>query len=100
MFKGYTLRYDELFEAQLNAIASARHMDEALIGVEWILSNEPEKCPVVPGTTRLRVIKTEPYRRNLVEIPALRIWFSIEDGGIVLMRAIDVIEDWDAPDNQ
>ena len=97
-FRGFTLRDDDLFTAQLAQIAAIRHIDEALNGITWVLCNEPESCPVVPGTTRLRLIRTDPYRRGLVDIPPLRVWFSIEGDGIVLRRAIEVIPDWDTPD--
>lgn len=97
-FKGFTIRQDELFTTQLELIAPARFTDEALDAVVWAVGNDPEVYPVIPGTNRLRVAKSLLYQRQLVTIPPLRIWFTIEDGGIILFKAVDVLEDWNTPD--
>ena len=99
MFRGYTLREDELFTAQLEALDSIKYLDEALEAIMWALSNNPEIYPIVPGTKRLRVAKTKSYERGIVTIPPLKIWFSVETDEIVLLRSIEQVKDWDTPDN-
>jgi len=63
-------------------------MDEALDAISWALARKPEQCPAIPGTTGLRVIKTLRHERGGRVVPALKVWFSIEDINIVLLRAI------------
>ncbi len=99
MFKGYTLQEDEVYAAQLEALGNIKYLDEALEAVVWILSNNPEIYPVVPGTKRLRIAKTKSYEREAIMIPPLKIWFSIETDQIVLLRAIEQVADWDTPDS-
>ena len=49
-------------------------LDEALAGVEWALSNSPERFPELYGSS-LRMARTF----KVSEVPELRIWFVFDD---------------------
>lgn len=67
-----------------------QRLDEALTGVEWALSTNPEVYDVVKGTVSTRLLKTD----ALGGLPPLRIWFRInEDGNRVHLDYIEAIEE-------
>src|SRR5437660_281803 len=83
-----TLVQDQLFTEQCQALGNPVHVDEALNGLSWALATKPEVYEIVPNTSRLRLAKTKPYQRGDTMIPALKVWFSIEDDTTVRLRAI------------
>ena len=88
MFNFRTLVESELFKRQLESFDDVELMDDALNAITWVLARRPEACPIIPGTTGLRVIKTYRHGRGEKVIPALKVWFSIMDNSSVLLRAI------------
>lgn len=82
-----TIRRSPLFESSVEDLASVRRLDEILEGVEWALANDPERFTEVPHTT-LRVIPTDPF----VNIPALRIYYRIEDDDHVCLEWAEPID--------
>lgn len=88
IFRRRTLVEDELFTTQLADLGSIKHIDEALSVLFSSISAKPEAFDLVPGTNHLRVAKSNPYRRNPNSVPALKVWFSIEDDNTVRLRAI------------
>lgn len=78
-------------EAYTNALAGLGPMeriDDALTGVYWALSTNPEVYDVVRGFRDMRLLKTD----ALGGLPAFRIWFRIdEDGQHVHLEFIEPI---------
>jgi hypothetical protein len=94
-FNAWTLVETEDFAEQLTALGELERLDEVLRVITWALATCPEDYPIIPGTQRLRVAKT-----NYVEwaggiVEALRIWFIIEKDQTVLLLAIEKIPDID-----
>lgn len=83
-----TLVESELFKRQLESFDDVEFMDDALNAITWALARKPEECPIIPGTTGLRVIRTLRHERGGKVIPGLKVWFSIIDSSQVLLRAI------------
>jgi hypothetical protein len=63
-----------------------QRLDEVLVGVGIALARHPEHCPVIKGTV-LSVIKTRPFPA----IPALRVFFTYDDGEVHL-RHVEIIQ--------
>lgn len=59
--------------------------DEVRAGVEWALARWPEGVHRIPGT-RLHEVRTE------WPIPALRVWFTLEDEARATVRAVDEVQ--------
>jgi hypothetical protein len=89
MFRGYTLIETDEFIQQMEQIEQIAHVDEALEGLKWALSNNPEAFPILPNTRKLRIAKTIVYVREGLVVPPLRVFFSIEDDYVVLLRWIE-----------
>lgn len=71
--------YRELVEsvpytAQVLALGGFERLDDALTGVCWALSTNPEIFDIVKGFKDIRLIKTD----ALGGLPALRVWFRID----------------------
>jgi hypothetical protein len=78
------------YTIQLNRLGDLRRLDDALTGVCWALSTNPEVYEVVRGFKDVRLAKTDP----LGGLPALRIWFRIEpDGYRVTLLYIEAVPD-------
>ena len=92
-FNCRTVVETELFAAQCMKLGNAQRVDEALVGVYWALASYPEDYPIVPGTQRLRMAKTQYVEWVGGIIKPLRIWFTIERDETVLCLAIDQLED-------
>jgi len=60
-----TLVESELFKRQLESFDDPELMDDALEAITWTLSRKPEECPIITGTTGLRVIKTYRHERGV-----------------------------------
>jgi hypothetical protein len=85
-----TLVHEDTYEESLKALGSdLQRLDDALIGVMWALSTNPEVYDIVKGTVRTRLLKTDP----LGGLPPLRVWFHVdEDGNHVHLEYIEAIE--------
>jgi hypothetical protein len=83
MSKFRTLVETPGFAKDKEELGDAQSIDEALLAVTWALSQKPEDFPVIPGTRGLRMAKTRPYLRGGNIIPALEVWFIIEDDNYV-----------------
>lgn len=84
----HEIREEPAFGESLAALAiSHKRLDDAIEGVCFGLSHQPEVYPVVPGTA-LRVVKTP----ALPNAPSLRIFFTIEEDVISLVE-VDFCEE-------
>lgn len=85
-----TLIHERTYEYSLSELGSdIERLDDALTGVEWALSTNPEVYDVVAGTQQTRLLKTDP----LGGLPPLRVWFYVdEDGQHVHLLYIEAIE--------
>jgi len=89
MFRYRELVEDPVYTSQVENLGySDEQLDAALDAVAWALSTNPEHYPVIQGTQRLRVAKTDHYSRDNVWIPPLKVWFTIEDDDHVLLKGI------------
>lgn len=71
-----TIREDRTFaDAAAVLRTDVERLDEQLEGVMWTIARDPESCHNIPRT-RLRIIKTDPFPGA----PALRIYFTVDDG--------------------
>ena len=78
-----TLRESDEYRAQLKKIGNAERLDDALRMPTWVLARRPEIHPEIAGSVRL--LKTT----ALGGVPALNIFFRIEDDGTVLLLYIE-----------
>jgi len=69
-----TLVEEPTFSTQLAALGDVRRLDEALRALTWALHENAEHYPIIRGTKRLRVAKTDGYGAT----PCLRVFFTIE----------------------
>jgi len=85
-----TLIHEPTYTYALQSLgADIRRLDNALTGVEWALSTNPEVYDIVRGTVSTRILKTD----ALGGLPPLRVWFRIdEDGHHVHLDYIEAIE--------
>ena len=91
-FSGYIIRESRLYTERLQEIGDATKINIALNAVWFGLANNPESFPIVPMATPgnpLRVVKTDLHISDEVVVPPLRIFFSIEEGNVVLLRNIE-----------
>ena len=63
-------------------------LDEALAGLEWALSNNPEAFPLLDGT-KLRMAPIAPAP----DVPEIRIWFTFDDRTVNVLCAEEYEED-------
>ena len=80
-----------LYSEQLKEFGEIRHFDEALEGVMWALSTNPEYFEPIPGTT-LRFVRTIEFERDGLKLIPLKIWFRIIDENKVELLSIS--QDW------
>jgi hypothetical protein len=88
MFRGYTLRETEQFTRQLQLLGDIKYLDEALARLMGAVSENPGQFDVIPGTTHLRFANARDFEREGIPVPPLRLSFSIEDDGVVLLESI------------
>lgn len=69
----------EGFEEQKEKIGDAYEIDKVLEGIYWAVANNAEMYPIVPGLSRTRMIFTHEFVRLDTTLPALRVFFAIED---------------------
>jgi hypothetical protein len=81
---------NHLYADQLGRLGDIERLDDALSGSVWAISNLAEEFPIVPGTTALRVVKTEKLkvRGGMVQ---LRIWFTILNENQVELLFVEVV---------
>ena len=100
-----TLVESPLYEEQLKQIGGGAYLDEALSGVAWALSTNPEEGLRIPNT-QLWLIKTLGYEIEGHYIAPLSIWYTLPDENTVLLLSItetpafsydDIISDDDIP---
>jgi hypothetical protein len=78
------------FTQQLLTIGDVERLDDALTGVYWALSTNPEVYDVVRGFRDIRLLKTD----AIGDVPALRIWFRIDENGKhVHLEYIEVVSE-------
>lgn len=81
-----------VYTAALKALGDPERLDDALSGAYWALATNPEVYEVVKGLRDIRILKTDP----LGGVPALRIWFRIDEGGHhVHLEMIEAVEQAD-----
>lgn len=66
--------------------ASIERLDEALIGVEWAIGENPEHFPLVAGTRSLRVLKLDGLKSRRRDAVVF-IYFAIRD-----MHTVDFLD--------
>lgn len=89
-----TLIEDEVYQKQAENLGyTDEQLDSALGAIVWALATDPEYYPVIPGTQRLRVTKTDPYSHEEKWIPALKVWYVIQDDGSILLKGITLCGD-------
>lgn len=91
-FNARTLVESKPFTQKLQEISSIKNSDEAIAVLLWAISTKPEFFPVIPGTTQLRIAKTNFYEREGTFIPPLRLWFKIVDEDTIELLYIETID--------
>jgi hypothetical protein len=83
----------EIFTTQVKQLGvSVRSLDEALNLLTWALSKNPRAFDEVPGMPNCYVAKTERWvTSGGIVIPALRVFYRIEDDDSVCLAAIGKI---------
>ena len=72
---GRSIIYNPAFEKEIEVLEiDFQHLDDALTGMEWALSNKPDAFPQVYGS-KLRMVKIRGGRF----VPNLKIWFTFDD---------------------
>lgn len=85
-----TIIESDIYKQGLAALGSPERLDDALTGVYWALSTNPEVYEVVKGFRDIRLLKTD----ALGGLPELRIWFRVdEDGSHVHLEHIESVEE-------
>lgn len=94
-----TLKESNLYSEQLREFGNLKFLDEALEGVVWALSTNPEYFQPILNTT-LRFVRTIEFEREGFRLIPLKIWFKILDNDHVLLLSItqDAFE-YDAPED-
>lgn len=67
---------EKQYTKQLIALGDIKRLDDALRALMWALAQRAENYPVVRGTKRLRVAKTDGYGGGT---PRLKIWFYTDE---------------------
>jgi hypothetical protein len=84
-----TLIHEPTYVAALEQLDSdLKRLDDALTGVEWALSTNPEVYDIVKGTRDTRLLKT----KALGGLPPLRVWFRIDETSHVHLEYIEAVE--------
>jgi hypothetical protein len=80
----------EIFSEQARQLGfSIRSLDEALSLLTWALSKNPRAFDEVPGMPNCYVAKTERWvTSGAIVIPALRVFYRVEDDDSVCLAAI------------
>ena len=91
--KWRTLVESELYTKQLSELGDPQYVDEKLRSLLWGIATTPESFELIPGTKRLCVAKTTIFDDSEGRLVRLRLWFSIESGDDVLLRAIEKTEE-------
>jgi hypothetical protein len=89
-----TLVESEDYLDQLEKIAAAKNVDEALRALLWSLSVRPEVWPLVPGFSRLRIAWTDSPGGPVIT-RGLQIWFEIRDANYVDLLYLDYVDEED-----
>ena len=77
-FVGRTIKESTQYTKQVKLLGGASRLDEALNGVIWAISNNPEVFDLVPGFGSIRIAKTDEKKTESgAIIPRLRVWFRI-----------------------
>lgn len=66
-------------------------MDAALDGVRWVLANNADLFPVLPGCNSLRVVRTDEFARTGGLSPALRVYFRILSDDLVELAWVEEV---------
>lgn len=92
----YGLRESDEFQKCVNSLVGGyKRWDDAQLGITWALSYNPHVYPVVQGMQDIRLLKTDVAG----DMPALRIWFRInEPEERVELLFLDAVPD-DTDDN-
>lgn len=77
------------FTAQLRILGDLARIDDALAGVYWALSSNPEVYDRAWG--EIRLLKTEPFGG----LPPLNVFFRLDDG-VVHLLYLEPAENGDA----
>ena len=90
----WDIRWSKAFEAEVDNLGlSVKRLDAVLWTTDWALHRAPTFFPAIPGTS-LRLMPIDPFP----EVPALRIYYRIEDDHIVELEWIEpVTEDLSEP---
>lgn len=90
---GRSVRRSERFD-ELGAALAGRveRLDEVIAGLEHILSNRPDCYPFVPGSSNVRVARTQEFDEGSV----LVVYYSVSPDGEVV--TLEWIEQAQAPD--
>ncbi len=94
--EGFQLVAEKVFDQELAKLQDIPHIEEALGILEEALWKNPTRFKVIPGTTNLRIAKTEDIVRGDVNIPSIRIYFILEftdDCKYVKLKYIETIKD-------
>jgi hypothetical protein len=67
------------YTACLAELGDVGVIDDALTGIMWALSINPEAFPIVPGMLDIRLAKTDPEMGT--PVPRIRVWFRIDENG-------------------
>ena len=94
MYRLRELVEDDVYTNQLATLGySEDDLDAALNALGWAIAANAEYYKVLPGTSRLRVAKTDAYSRGRVWVPPLKVWFTILNDNQVLLKAITISPD-------
>lgn len=69
----------EGFREQKEKIGDAYEIDKILDGIYWAVASNAEEYPILPTTNRTRMIPTHEFVILDTTLPALRVYFAIED---------------------
>jgi hypothetical protein len=88
-----TLREESTYAAAVEKLGGAQLVDGALEVIVEAISLRPEGFDEIPGWAPLRIAKTDRIERAGGAIPALRLWFRIEDESTVSLLYVEAIEE-------
>lgn len=84
-FKARTLVESPEFTDQLSKIEKIERVDEALRGLMTLIAVRPDAFPIVPGTEKLRLAKSDRYEGIGGVVPRLRLWFVADENQVNLL---------------
>ena len=87
----YGIREADTFKECVDSVVgSFRRWDDALTGITWALTYNPNVYPIVQGMRNVRLLKTD----EAGDLPALRIWFWIDESAErVELLFLDAVSD-------